>query len=361
MNNISALIPLTAEDTELLQACRADILPRRKEIMDAFYDKVLAVPEMLEIVESVCERDNIKAEDLVAHINEKQFEQWDLFFEGKNNAKFAANASAIGKAHERCGLTSELYVASGAVLLEKMVGLVLKDNSSIEFKKIQAIIRMFFIELSYSIEEYDNVTSEKAAGKALENMLEDFDNEVGKQFEKIVNSSHTLTESATASLKIADQSSSECGVTLEKMVELTSIVGNMNNIIEGLDSFVNVIEDVSKKTRLLALNATIEAARAGDYGRGFSVVASEIKDLADQAAKATDQIANESTNTSTLINEAIGSISDADQRIKDLSSLSNKLSADIDQQCNATNQISADLQNTKANIEQMKQRILSNT
>ncbi len=78
--------------------------------------------------------------------------------------------------------------------------------------------------------------------------------------------------------------------------ELLSAVGRIaerlntvNTVLEQVAGFAGTIETIAKQTNLLALNATIEAARAGAMGRGFSVVASEVKCLAEQTRQATRQ------------------------------------------------------------------------
>ncbi|WP_334117114.1 methyl-accepting chemotaxis protein [Ligilactobacillus sp.] len=77
---------------------------------------------------------------------------------------------------------------------------------------------------------------------------------------------------------------------LDDMKELSQSVQNMNSDIQNITKIINVINEISRQTNLLALNASIEAASAGEAGKGFSVVAAEIRKLAEQSAASTKEI-----------------------------------------------------------------------
>ncbi len=124
----------------------------------------------------------------------------------------------------------------------------------------------------------------------------------------------------------------------------------MNDMITKLDhssheigKVVEVITMIAEQTNLLALNATIEAARAGEAGKGFAVVASEVKDLAKGTAKATEEIREQITSIQDSTKDAVGAIEEITEIIQHNNEISVTISGAVEEQSTTTNVISQNM------------------
>ncbi|HEY9069891.1 MAG TPA: methyl-accepting chemotaxis protein [Candidatus Ozemobacteraceae bacterium] len=163
-----------------------------------------------------------------------------------------------------------------------------------------------------------------------------------------------LAETAVASANTTSGAAKKGGMTVKKSVEMigrikesvdvaTQVILDLNTASQQISEIVNTITAIASQTNLLALNAAIEAARAGEQGKGFTVVAEEVRKLAEESAEAAEAIGTRIENILTKTQNAADSMQMGRSR--------------VDEGIKVIRDVSASLDNIIANINDVNQKI----
>ncbi len=133
---------------------------------------------------------------------------------------------------------------------------------------------------------------------------------------KTKQNAQNVSEKATQSLGFSQKEQESVKANIEKMVTLrqkiriiAELILELSEHTQQIGDTIGIIEDIAEQTNMLALNAAVEAARAGENGKGFSVVAGEIRKLADESKQATTKITSlikdiqQATNSTVMATE----------------------------------------------------------
>jgi len=173
---------------------------------------------------------------------------------------------------------------------------------------------------------------------------------VASATEELSSSIQEISKQITGASRIASEAA---GGTEKSRIQVASLAGAAQKI----GDVVGLIQAIAEQTNLLALNATIEAARAGEAGKGFAVVASEVKTLAEQTAKATEEISAQVGEIQGSTDTAVASIQSIADVVKELDEMTSSIAAAVEEQGAATQEISHSIQTVAGGAQTLDENI----
>ena len=177
--------------------------------------------------------------------------------------------------------------------------------------------------------------------------------DIAKNASNIAEASNVTARVAREGRDMTQKTAKEIKIIEGSINDLSRIVTDLGDRSRQIGEIVTVIKDIADQTNLLALNAAIEAARAGEQGRGFAVVADEVRKLAERTAKATDEIASMISGIQNEVSVAGRAMDDATRKVTSGVELSEKSSDMLDEILKKAQELQSMIQQIASATEEM--------
>ncbi|MBD8893721.1 methyl-accepting chemotaxis protein [Labrenzia suaedae] len=191
------------------------------------------------------------------------------------------------------------------------------------------------------VEDMSNLLSERSNAAANRGSVAVGDSEsASSNVQAVASATEELNASISEIARQVETTAEIVGRTTSNAQSSNEKIAGLADAANKIGDVVSLISEIAEQTNLLALNATIEAARAGEAGRGFAVVASEVKSLAGQTAKATEEISAQIAAIQASTNEAVEEIALVSGSMDEVNNYTSAIASAVQQQGAATREIS---------------------
>ena len=324
---LCSYLELDGADSKRLQAMRVDMSAGIDDVVDDVSARILAEPSVAALV----------ADDPSGARTRGRLHQYlDHFFDGEYDENHRSSRVRLGRVHQKMGVQPAWFLASYSHLLSQLVRrqLTAAGVAPGTIDGTLSLLKVAMLDFSIVVE-----TQEAISVARQQRMMNEFSTMVEEAVVAIVGQLMSMDETAesqtqatqqqasavaevTSSLSELRMTSVQARQQSEEMLEVaekaqdaarrgtqtveSSVVGMealrdrveviqqricaLSDQTRQIGDIIATVNEIAEQSKLLALNASIEAARAGEFGRSFSVVANEMRDLAEQSKQATRQV-----------------------------------------------------------------------
>jgi methyl-accepting chemotaxis protein len=262
-------------------------------------------------------------------------------------AKLATSSEQLASASEQSGSATQQIAASSQQVAKG------SEEQTRGIGEVKGAVE----ELAKAIDQVAGGSQEQSHAVQ---QATDIVKQVSSAAEQTAGNAQGAANSAAHASDVAKQGKATVEKTIEGMRRINSTmqdvaakISDLGKHSEQIGSMIAVIDDIAAQTNLLALNAAIEAARAGEQGRGFSVVADEVKKLAERTAKETKEIATLVGTVQKGVNDSIKASMDGAKQAEEGSQLANGAADALNQIMTAVTSMASEIEQISAAAEEM--------
>lgn len=288
-----------------------------------------------------------------------QRDHWHATVRDGFNDAYYDRLNRIGHAHARIGLPAQYFIRGYRALLNSLadLGKQKRINKTSVFYMIRKMSDVILHDLEVGIDIYYSVLRENK-NTTSQNVLhhsQEFASrmqQLSGEVQSIATAVDQMDNSITDISANVDETTRFAQAASDKADSAATSMHSVSSASEKIGSFLSIITEIADKTKLLAVNAAIEAARAGKAGKGFTVVADEVRQLAEGTEAGAKDVANKVEEIQNAVSGLRRTIESVQESFSHVLSASDKIASAVHQQSASSREMSHRRSTMRSGIEE---------